>query len=254
MNYLIVILSLFIVIFLHELGHLIAGLYTGAAITSFNIGFGKKLFTFYIKGVEINLRLFLVLGGYVQFKETEDCKDYETSLVDLPFWKKIIVNLAGVTVNFIFALISTFALLVSLGMDVGKSFTTTFYIFSSAIVLSLTNLNRISEFSSPIGIVAQGGDMLKTLPEQGMPGLFASVMFMSIMLHIGVGVTNLLPLSALDGGRCIVDAITALTKTESIARRFLYAYEIVSLFGLGLLFVFLISKDSLALVRTLLSI
>jgi hypothetical protein len=55
----------------------------------------------------------------------------------------------------------------------------------------------------------------------------------------------------LDGGQCVVDTIKALSNQESIARKFLFVYEITSLFAVGLIFVFLVSKDTLAVIKSL---
>jgi membrane-associated protease RseP (regulator of RpoE activity) len=251
MGYLIVILALFTVIFLHELGHLIAGLITGTAIKSFNIGFGRRFLTFHIFGVEVNLRIFLVLGGYVSFKEKDNCSESEVSIEDLTYWKKITVNLGGIFVNFV----SAFATLVGLGMYIGMDFVssikTAVTLCATVIGLSAMSINKVGDFSSPIGLVSQGGAMIQTLPTDETNSILAGFLIMCTMLHLGVGFSNLLPLSILDGGQCIVDTVKVLTKKDSLARKILTGYELFSLFALGLLSVFLLSKDSIQLFKTI---
>jgi membrane-associated protease RseP (regulator of RpoE activity) len=251
MGYLIVILALFTVIFLHELGHLIAGLVTGTAIKSFNIGFGRRFLTFHISGIEINLRIFLILGGYVSFKQKDDCAENEVCIEDLTYWKKITVNLGGVFVNFVSAFATLVGLSMYLGMDFVTSIKSAVTLSATVIGLSFMSLNKVGDFNSPIGIVSQGGAMIQSLPANGYNGIFAGFLIMCTMLHLGVGFTNLLPLSILDGGQCIVDTVKALTKKESLARKILTGYEVFSLFALGLLSVFLLSKDSIQLFKAI---
>jgi membrane-associated protease RseP (regulator of RpoE activity) len=251
MGYLVVVLSLFTVIVLHELGHLIAGIITGAAIKSFNIGFGRRFLKLDIRGVEVNFRIFLVLGGFVQFKTIEECSETETPVEKLIYWKKIIVNLGGVFVNFLFAYLTLFGLSLTLGMGFLNAIQTSATLFITVIGASLLGIHKINEFVSPIGIIAQGGSILQTMPDKGYMGLLNSFLMVTTYLHLGVAVSNLLPISILDGGQCVVDTIKALSNQESIARKFLFVYEITSLFAVGLIFVFLVSKDTLAVIKSL---
>jgi membrane-associated protease RseP (regulator of RpoE activity) len=251
MGYIIVVLALFVVIFLHELGHLIAGLLTGTAIKSFNVGFGRRFLTFHVFGIEVNLRVFLVLGGYVAFKTKEECNPSEVSIENLVYWKKIIVNLGGIFVNFVSAFGTIVVLMMCLGMDFFGSINSAYTLCTTVIGLSLMSLDKVGDFSSPIGIVSQGGAMIQKLPSNGANGLVSSFFLMSTMLHLGVGFSNLLPLSILDGGQCIVDTVKVLTKKDSIARSILSGYELFSLFAIGLLSVFLLSKDTFNVIKSI---
>ncbi|MBR4406910.1 MAG: site-2 protease family protein [Clostridia bacterium] len=129
---LIALLVLMLMILIHELGHYIAGRCLGFKITEFSIGFGKAIWQKVNKrGEKIALRI-LPLGGYCSFygedgeeedssdnneepKEKKSSKDDPNIFTNQPAWKRIIVFLAGVTANFLSAIIFSFILLVAFG-------------------------------------------------------------------------------------------------------------------------------------------
>lgn len=131
---LIALLVLMLMILIHELGHYIAGRCLGFKITDFSIGFGKAIWQKVNKrGEKIAIRI-LPLGGYCSFygedgtEDEEDSKDKDGEnsenkpkkdesqyFTNQPAWKRIIVFLAGVTANFISAIIFAFILLVAFG-------------------------------------------------------------------------------------------------------------------------------------------
>ena len=109
----ILLLSLIIVI--HECGHLIAAKIFGVYCAEFSLGMGPKLFSIKGKETEYSLRL-LPLGGFVSMAgdndnalETSADPDNqippERSLKGIARWKRVIVMLAGIIMNFILALV-----------------------------------------------------------------------------------------------------------------------------------------------------
>lgn len=116
----IAIIILLFMVLVHELGHYIAGRILKFKITEFSIGFGKPIFQRKNKrGELISLRIF-PLGGYCAFQGEED--DNETPAKDSfnaqKPWKRIIVFLAGITMNFLTAVLFSLILLCSAGYDV----------------------------------------------------------------------------------------------------------------------------------------
>lgn len=102
---LIAILVLLFMITVHELGHFIAGKTLGFGIEEFSIGFGPKLFQKKkTDGEMFSVRIF-PLGGYCAFvgedTESEDKKAFNNQ----PPWKRIVVLLAGVTMNYLVSLL-----------------------------------------------------------------------------------------------------------------------------------------------------
>ena len=123
MTFLYILLAIVILLFMvlvHELGHYIAGRVLKFKITEFSIGFGKAIFSRTSKktGEKFSLRLF-PLGGYCSFYgEEEDGKGDEQSFNNQKPWKRIIVFLAGVTMNFVTAILFSWILLCAVGYDI----------------------------------------------------------------------------------------------------------------------------------------
>ena len=117
---LLAIVVLLFMVLVHELGHYIAGKILKFKITEFSIGFGKAIFSHTSKktGEKFSFRIF-PLGGYCSFYgEDEDGKGDEQSFNNQKPWKRIIVFFAGVTMNFITAIIFSWILLCTVGYDV----------------------------------------------------------------------------------------------------------------------------------------
>ena len=99
-----VIILLGTLIIIHEFGHFIVAKACGMKVLKFSIGFGPKIFKKQGKETEYSLRL-LPLGGFVQLEgEDEDSED-PRSFSKKPAWQRILVLLAGVTINILFSLL-----------------------------------------------------------------------------------------------------------------------------------------------------
>lgn len=117
-----IILAIVILLFMvliHEFGHYIAGKILKFKITEFSIGFGFPIFSKTNKktGEKFSFRIF-PLGGYCAFEGEEDDSSSETAFNNQKPWKRIIVFLAGVTANFITAIVFSWILLCTTGYDV----------------------------------------------------------------------------------------------------------------------------------------
>ena len=114
---LLAIVILLFMVLVHELGHYIAGRILKFKITEFSIGFGKALFSKTNKrGEKISLRIF-PLGGYCAFAGEGDdsAQAKEGDFNSFAPWKRIIVFLAGVTMNFLTAIVFSLILLCTYG-------------------------------------------------------------------------------------------------------------------------------------------
>lgn len=98
----IVFLLAFLVI-IHEGGHFAIAKLFKIPVKEFSVGFGKKLLSKEKNGTLYSLRLF-PLGGYVDI----DDENKEGSFQNAPLYQKNLILLAGVTVNFVFAIIAAF--------------------------------------------------------------------------------------------------------------------------------------------------
>jgi regulator of sigma E protease len=104
-----IILSLSILVGLHEMGHLVAAKFFGMRVEQFSIGFPPKLFSFKKGETEYALSA-IPLGGYVKISgmideslDTEAMKQepQEWEFRSKPAWQRLIVMLGGIIVNVI---------------------------------------------------------------------------------------------------------------------------------------------------------
>jgi regulator of sigma E protease len=96
-----------VVVFFHELGHLLVGKALGVRALRFSIGFGPKLFGFTAGETEYRVSL-LPLGGYVKFAgdnpyEEVAPQDRGRGFLEQPPWKKGVIAFAGPAANFALA-------------------------------------------------------------------------------------------------------------------------------------------------------
>jgi regulator of sigma E protease len=96
-----------VVVFFHELGHLIVGKALGVKAIRFSIGFGPRLFGFMAGETEYRVSL-LPLGGYVKFAgdnpyEEVAAEDRGRGFLEQAPWKKGAIAFAGPAANFVLA-------------------------------------------------------------------------------------------------------------------------------------------------------
>ena len=108
-----IILSLSILVGLHEFGHLIAAKFFGMRVEQFSIGFPPKIVGFTYGETEYSLSA-IPLGGYVKISgmidesmDTEAMKEEpkEWEFRSKPAWQRLIVMLGGIFVNVILGIL-----------------------------------------------------------------------------------------------------------------------------------------------------
>ena len=105
----------------HEFGHFLAAKAVGIKATEFFFGFGPRIWSFRRGETEYGLKL-LPLGGYVKVVgmnplEEIDPADAGRTYREKAFWKKSVVVLAGVGMNFLIAYLMFFGVLLSEGIS-----------------------------------------------------------------------------------------------------------------------------------------
>ena len=116
-------------IFIHELGHLLAAKWANVKVEAFSIGFGPKVFSFYYGETEYSLSL-LPLGGYVKMQGENELSDEsdknrnldiqeERSYKNTPNYKKQIILFAGPLMNLIVPFLF-FPIIYMIGIEVPK--------------------------------------------------------------------------------------------------------------------------------------
>ena len=99
------LLALLIMITIHELGHYSVGKLLGFGIEEFSLGFGKAIFQKKLKsGEKFSIRI-LPIGGYCAFVGEDRDHDDPRAFNNKKCWQRILVLLAGVTFNFVFAML-----------------------------------------------------------------------------------------------------------------------------------------------------
>ena len=97
-----------VVVFFHELGHLLVGKAVGVKAVRFSIGFGPKLLSVTRGETEYRLSL-LPLGGYVKFAGDNPYEELAPEergrgFLEQPPWKKGLIAFAGPAANFVLAI------------------------------------------------------------------------------------------------------------------------------------------------------
>ncbi len=117
MMFIVAVLMLAFLIFVHELGHFTIARICGVKVEVFSIGFGKKLCFFKLFGTQFALSL-IPLGGYVKLKgmDKEENGTNETandSYVQKSPFQKLWILFGGAFFNFLFAILVYFFLALS---------------------------------------------------------------------------------------------------------------------------------------------
>ncbi|WQV04685.1 RIP metalloprotease RseP [Helicobacter pylori] len=117
MMFIVAVLMLAFLIFVHELGHFVIARICGVKVEVFSIGFGKKLCFFKLFGTQFALSL-IPLGGYVKLKGMDDKEENEENKTNQandsyaqksPF-QKLWILFGGAFFNFLFAVLVYFFL------------------------------------------------------------------------------------------------------------------------------------------------
>lgn len=123
---LLFIIMLTAIISIHEFGHYIACKIFGVYVTEYSIGMGKELYQRKGKETTFSIRM-LPIGGYcamVENNENSPESDLDIDVSTIPFertidgiarWKRLIIQIAGIVMNFILALLIVSMTYLSIG-------------------------------------------------------------------------------------------------------------------------------------------
>ncbi len=219
-----------LVVLVHELGHFIVARKAGIRVYEFSIGFpfSPKIFTlFRYKETEFTMRL-LPLGGFVSFSRNgdEDAKE----LFEVSYFKRALIMSAGSLFNISFAFL-VFIPVFAIGkhipfIDAVLLSIKTVWAILSGTAHFLSNLlsggGSMEGLSGPIGIASMAG-------QAASKGILNLIYFTGI-LSVSLGLMNLFPLPALDGGQLFMLLIESIRKKPLSMR----TYQIVNVLGLSL--------------------
>lgn len=199
-----IIFLLGFLIFIHEGGHFTVAKLCNVKVNQFAIGFGPKILEFQGKETLYALRL-IPLGGFVSMEgENGDSTD-ERAFNKASITKRIAIVVAGATVNIVFGLIIYFILAAVLLENIGLALNELGN-YSNALIESIKML-----FTGNVGV----NDLTGPVGISGMVSQTSNIkeyIYMLSIISTSLGITNLLPIPALDGGKIVLLIIEAIRK------------------------------------------
>ena len=191
-----IIFLLGFLVFIHEGGHFLVAKLCKVKVNEFAIGFGKILWQKQGKETKYSLRM-IPLGGFCNMEGEEEESDAPGSFSKASIPKRIAIVAAGGLVNILFAIILYVILVTVITGNFITGLTSSGDIINAmweSIKLIFTGGVTADNLVGPIGIseiVAQ------------TTGLIDFFYIMAI-ISLSLGVTNLLPIPALEGGKILI--------------------------------------------------
>ena len=121
------------------------------------------------------------------------------------------------------------------------------YTFTSLKML-VTGKAGVDDLSGPVGIVNMVGQVVEESKSDGVLYVFLNLLNFSILLSVNLGVLNLLPLPALDGGR-IVFILIEIIRGKPVSREKEGMVHTIGILLLLALMVFVMFNDVLKIMR-----
>lgn len=213
-----IIFLLGFLVIIHEGGHFLVAKLCKVKVNEFSIGFGKAIWKKQGKETLYSLRM-IPLGGFVQMEgESEESED-KRAFTNVSIPKRIAIVSAGAIVNILFGILVYFLLISIVGLqfvDPAKDtvlnriyyggINTWEFIISifDSVKMLFTNGVSVEQMTGPVGIsqiVVQATG-------------FANYIYILAVISVSLGVTNLLPIPALDGGKIVLLIIEAIRRKK----------------------------------------
>lgn len=209
-----IIFLLGFLIFIHELGHFTVAKLCKVKVNEFAIGFGPTIWRKQGKETKYALRL-VPLGGFISMEGEDERSEDERSFSKASIPKRMAIVLAGPLVNIVFSIIVYFILAVTIvnlvpsedtfinRLAKGQELTSEF------VVSVADNVKQL--FTGKVGVDQMTGIVGISEIVSKTNGIKEFV-YMLALISISLGVTNLLPIPALDGGKLLIVLIEAIRR------------------------------------------
>lgn len=226
-----------VIVLVHEFGHFLAARKSGVKVYEFSLGFPfspRVITLFHHKETAFTIRL-LPLGGFVSFSQ-EGGED-DTELFSASYRKRALILSAGSLFNILFAFVIFIPVFI-----IGRHLDPVNALLMSAqavwqilsgtiqfIINAVTGHGTMEGVSGPVGIAVMAG-------KAASKGIL-NLCYLTGVLSMSIGIMNLLPLPALDGGHL------AMLFLESIRRKPLNprVHQMATVVGLALFLVFTVA-------------
>jgi len=200
-----------VLVIVHEGGHFLTAKAVGVKVNEFSVGMGPLLLKKQRKETMYSVRL-LPIGGFVALEGENSESEDSRAFGNKPAWARMLVLAAGPFMNFAFAVILLTGMVFFLndGVSLAASFVHSVKNclgLEMMIVDSLKNLitgaGSVNDLVGPVGIV----NVVDQTAQVGIPNL----LMLTVLLSLNLGLINILPFPALDGGRIVFVVIRAVT-------------------------------------------
>lgn len=199
-----IIFLLGFLIFIHEGGHFLVAKLCKVKVNEFAIGFGPTIFKRKYKETQYAVRV-IPLGGFVSMEGEMENSTSEDAFNNASILRRIAIVSAGALVNIVFGII-VFMIIFSIkyenildGLKVTSDFLQSIL---EGLKLTFTGNISIKDLTGPVGIssvVSQTSGI-------------AQYFYIMSVVSVSLGVTNLLPIPALDGGKILLLIIELIRK------------------------------------------
>ena len=211
-----IIFLLGFLVLIHEGGHFLVAKLCKVKVNEFAIGFGRILLQKQGKETKYSLRL-IPLGGFCSMEGEEEESDAPGSFSKASVWKRMSIVVAGATVNIIFGILVYFILVTTVGIQFANPAKDT---IANRIYYGAQGTGEfINAIFESIKMLFTGG--LKTEQMVGIVGISEVVVktngiinYLNLLavISVSLGVTNLLPIPALDGGKLLILLIEVIRR------------------------------------------
>jgi regulator of sigma E protease len=221
MSVLIAVVMLFLVVVLHETAHAMAAARLGFSINHIFIGFPVfPKITIKRDSVPITISPWL-LGGGVGIDEE--------SFYQASFLKKFVVASSGPLTNLALGLVTALVVFGKTGVTISLEFVDATL---KSVAMCFTGAIPLDQLMGPIGLAEVCTKIIKIEVLMG-------ALFTWLLLNFAVGVLNLLPIPALDGGQIVLGAVSSIWKnspgTIRLVKILSYVFLVIFLAGAVLL-------------------
>lgn len=209
-----IIFLLGFLIFIHELGHFTVAKLCKVKVNEFAIGFGPTIWRKQGKETKYALRL-VPLGGFISMEGEDERSEDTRSFSKASIPRRMAIVLAGPLVNIVFSIVVYFILATSIvklapaedtfvnRLAKGQELTNEF------VVSVADNVKQL--FTGKVGVDQMTGIVGISEVVSKTNGIKEFVYMLSL-ISISLGVTNLLPIPALDGGKLLILLIEAVRR------------------------------------------
>ena len=207
-NVLKIIFLLGFLILIHEGGHFFVAKLCKVKVKEFSIGFGKIIWQKQGKETRYAIRL-IPLGGFVSMEGEDEASNDERAFAKASVWKRMAIVFAGAAVNILFGLLVYFILVATVGIQFVNPDNDTIWnrIYygakgTGAFIVGIVESIKILftgglSADQMVGIVGISDIVTQTSG-------FIDYISLLAVISVSLGVTNLLPIPALDGGKILI--------------------------------------------------